>query len=168
MTDSPKFTPARWRPMTARHLADVSAVAAVVHPDYPEDDAVFAERLRLYPPGCRVLEGTARVLGYGIGHPWRDGTPVQLNALLGYLPSRPTVFYIHDIALLPEARGMGAGVAIVDYFVARARAEGFAALFLVAVAGSEAFWRARGFADMPAALLESYGMAARLMRRTLA
>jgi GNAT superfamily N-acetyltransferase len=155
--------------MTAQDLPGVRAVAAAVHPAYPEDDAVFAERLRLYRAGCRVLEGAGRILGYGIGHPWLDGAPPNLNCLLGRLPDHPTAFYIHDIALLPESRGAGAGAAIVEYFVALARAEGFSTIVLVAVAGSEGFWRRQGFdATSDAAIqagLASYGAAARLMRR---
>ncbi len=45
-----------WRAMTPGDLPAVLAIADVVHPDYPEDAAIFAERLALYPAGCRVLE----------------------------------------------------------------------------------------------------------------
>ena len=78
---------ARWRAMEAADLAAVERVAAHVHPDYPEDEAVFAERLSLCPEGCLVL---ARPLGdpcgYVVAHPWRLGQPPALNSLLGALP----------------------------------------------------------------------------------
>ena len=43
-----------WRPMTTTDTASVSAIADRVHASYPEDDAVFLERLRLYPEGCAM------------------------------------------------------------------------------------------------------------------
>ncbi|NEW95116.1 GNAT family N-acetyltransferase, partial [Rhodopseudomonas sp. BR0M22] len=45
---------ATWRGMTPADLPAVDAIAAVVHAAYPEDAAVFAERLALHPDGCLV------------------------------------------------------------------------------------------------------------------
>ncbi len=44
-----------WRRMTRSDLAKVERIGETVHPDYPEDAAVIAERLQLYPAGCFVL-----------------------------------------------------------------------------------------------------------------
>lgn len=44
--------------MTAADLGAVQAIADRVHVAYPEDAAVFAERLRLFPDGCWVLIAT--------------------------------------------------------------------------------------------------------------
>jgi len=41
--------------MTEADLPAALAIAEVVHPNYPEDPAVFTERLALYPRGCLVL-----------------------------------------------------------------------------------------------------------------
>lgn len=100
---------ARWRAMAAADLAAAERIAARVHPDYPEDAAVFAERLSLFPEGCLVLVSPSGELGgYVIAHPWRLGQPPALNSLLGALPAAADTLYIHDIALLPERRGGGA------------------------------------------------------------
>jgi len=40
----------KWRPMLAADLPHVKALADAVHTAYPEDAAIFAERLRLIPP----------------------------------------------------------------------------------------------------------------------
>ena len=44
-----------WRAMTPADLADVMTIAAKVHQAYPEEEAVFAERLLLSPSGCLCL-----------------------------------------------------------------------------------------------------------------
>lgn len=162
-----------WRRMRDTDLPQVNAVAAAAHPDYPEDAEVFAERLRLYPQGCHVLEGATGALdGYVISHPWHDAGPPALNSLLHRLPDAPSIFYIHDIALLPSAHGGGAASDIVVRLAEHARAQGFAAMSLVAVGGSAGFWQKHGFAvvegTVPAAKLASYGGGARLMTRRLA
>jgi ribosomal protein S18 acetylase RimI-like enzyme len=137
--------PALWRSMTEADLPAVSALADLIHPDYPEDDAVFAERLRLYPAGCHVLARDGTLQGYVVSHPWMDLDPPALNSLLGTLPVTASTFYIHDLALLSRARGSGAASAIVTHLVGRARAERLPNLSLVAVNGSAPFWRRQGF-----------------------
>lgn len=49
--------PLQWRPMTATDLPAVKALADLIHVAYPEDEAVFADRLAHHPPGCFVLQG---------------------------------------------------------------------------------------------------------------
>ncbi|WP_245431183.1 GNAT family N-acetyltransferase [Rhodoplanes roseus] len=156
--------------MAEADLASVLAVAAEVHPDYPEDRAVFAERLRLVPAGCRVLDGAAGLAGYVVSHPWSGGPPA-LDSLLGALPDTPETWYLHDLALLSGARGSGAGAAIVAHLAAQARAAGFTTMSLVAVGGSTGFWGRQGFSVVAdpalAEKLASYGATARFMVRRL-
>lgn len=156
-----------WRGMAAGDLASVGGIAAMVHPAFPEDDAVFAERLALHPVGCRLLVVAGEPAGYVISHPWRSGSLPALNALLGSLPGDADVYYIHDLALLPAARGTGAGAAAVHDLKRHALSLGFTALSLVAVNNSAAFWTRQGFGETPsgavAEKLASYGDDARLM-----
>jgi predicted N-acetyltransferase YhbS len=162
---------AEWRVMTAADLNAVRAIADCVHPAYPEDAAVFAERLRLYPSGCRVLDDGGAVVGYLIGHPWHARNPPKLNTMLGALPREASVYYIHDLAILPAHRRSGKAREIVAATVARARAAGFAGVSLVAVNGTAAFWQTLGFERVsdPAldARLASYDAAACLMAQPL-
>jgi GNAT superfamily N-acetyltransferase len=167
------MTPERasWRQMQPADLPAVNALAALIHPGYPEDAAVFAERLRLYPPGCRILERTGTLAAYLVSHPWLDRAPPVLNALLGELPARPTTYYLHDLALLPEVRRSGASVKVVAALAEQARSERLPSLSLVAVNGSSGFWQRQGFEAVEdqalAVKLRSYGDDASFMIRIL-
>ena len=56
-----------WRPMNAGDLPEVSRIGDAVHPNFPESGAVFEERLRLFPQGCRVAEGAdGALVGYAV------------------------------------------------------------------------------------------------------
>lgn len=89
-------------------LHAVGAIAARVHPDYPDKRAVLAECPRLYPAGCHVLVFTGQAAGYAISHPWAAVRQPCLNSLLGALPADVLTLYLHDLALLPTACGAGA------------------------------------------------------------
>jgi GNAT superfamily N-acetyltransferase len=158
--------------MTPADMTAVDAIAAVVHPAFPEDEAVFIERLTLHPAGCRLLIMSDQPAGYALSHPWRSGSLPALNALLGVIPADSDTYYIHDLALLPAARGSGAAAALVDELKGHAIELGLPGLSLVAVNDSAGFWRRQGFVEHPAGdaaeKLASYGKDARLMTCTIA
>lgn len=160
-----------WRAMTGGDLGAVAAIAREVHAAHPERDAVFAERLALFARGCLVLARAAEAAGYAIAHPWRHRAPPALDILLGALPARPDCLYLHDVALRPAARGAGRGAALVTRLVQLARDEGLARLALVALPGTESFWRGQGFVPTrppaPAAKLAGYGRGALAMQRAV-
>ncbi|EKS42431.1 hypothetical protein HMPREF9696_00596 [Afipia clevelandensis ATCC 49720] len=157
--------------MTAVDLPAVNALAARIHPEYPEDPAVFAERLRLYPDGCRVFERGDGIEAYVVSHPWQRTEPPALNSLLGELPAIPSAYYIHDLALTPDVRGSGAASEIVAWLGAHARASGFSGMSLIAVNSSSGFWQRQGFEvtrnPQLDAKLRSYGDDAVYMTRSL-
>jgi len=153
--------------MTAEDLTQVQALADEIHVNHPEDFEVLAERQRLYPQGCLMLTEDRRAIGYALTHPWKLGEPPPLNELLGELPSAPTTYYIHDVALLPVARSKGYAAQVASRLIAHARTAGFGNLSLVAVNKSQAFWEKVGFRVLAVAGLEaklaSYGPDAVLM-----
>jgi len=161
-----------WRPMTVQDLAQVQVLADTIHLDHPEDAQVFAERLRLYPQGCLALEDDGRLIGYAVTHPWHFGAPPALDSLLRAIPADATTYYVHDVALLPEARGKGHAVQAGERLARHARDSGFSNLSLVAVNNSQPFWGRLGFrvATVPGleAKLLTYGPGAALMVRDLA
>lgn len=150
---------AMWRPMAAADLGAVNAVADVVHVNYPEDPAVFANRLALFPAGCWMAEEDGAVLGYCIAHPGIVGEPPPLDCVLPVLPAAADCLYIHDVALLPAARGRHLGVALARRLEEVARAHGFDRMALTAVNNSNGFWGALGYEPRPCAKLASYGAA---------
>jgi ribosomal protein S18 acetylase RimI-like enzyme len=160
-----------WRTLTGYDMAAVEKIAGTVHPDFPESYEVLAERQRLYHNGTYLLEIGERPAGYVLSHPWVLGTLPALDTLLGKLPPDADTYYIHDLALLPVARRIGAASFITEALAKHARAHGFATMSLVAVNGSQGFWERHAFvvAEAPhlADRLRSYEEAARLMVRRL-
>ncbi|PYD76393.1 GNAT family N-acetyltransferase [Novacetimonas pomaceti] len=158
---------AQWRPMYRSDLSRIQALAGTIHPAYPEDDAVFAQRLSLCPAGCLVLGTPDATAGYVLSHPWRRGAPPRLNTLLEGLPPRPECWYVHDLAIAPAWRGQGAAGMALDLVERVARQAGFGRMELVATSGAVPFWKRRGFMPAPdgALLAASYGDGALLMER---
>ncbi|MBF9195261.1 GNAT family N-acetyltransferase [Microvirga sp. BT290] len=161
-----------WRPMTALDLNQVQSLADAIHVSHPEDPEVLAERQHLYPEGCFMLVEDERAIGYALTHPWRFAEPPPLNRLLGAVPSPATTYYIHDVALLPIARGKGYAAQLTDRLVAHSREAGFDNLSLVAVNKSQVFWEKAGFRVVAVPdlgpKLASYGPDAALMVRDAA
>jgi GNAT superfamily N-acetyltransferase len=160
-----------WRTMSSQDLRRVQMLADAIHVSHPEDMDVLAERQGLYPQGCLVLEEAGDVIGYTLAHPWRSHAPPPLNQKLGALPDKPTTFYVHDVALLPQARGKGYAAQGTRILVEHARNMGFGNLSLVAVNRSRTFWETLGFHVTSAPGLDvklaSYGPDAVLMVRDL-
>lgn len=151
--------------MQPADLPAVLALADAVHgAAFHEPIAIFAERQKLFPKGCRAAGDP--LLAYAIAHPWRGPAPA-LASLLGRLPEAPDCLYLHDAVVAPEARGAGLGSALVEHLVALARAEKLPRLALTAVHGSAAYWGRHGFAAYAGDGLESYGEGAVAMQRLL-
>jgi ribosomal protein S18 acetylase RimI-like enzyme len=150
--------------MVAADLPAVAQISAVVHGRYAESEAVYAERLALWPTGCFVWRQGGDIAGLLVAHPWHRATSPALGALLGAIPPDADSFYLHDIALLPETRRHGAGSAATALVVERARQAGFRDVTLVAVNGAESYWATQGFAVVEAG---GYGPDTFRMRRAV-
>lgn len=159
-----------WRAMMPDDLAATITLAARIHPDYPEDDDVFRERLALAPEGCFVLTDGHRVLGYLISHPWAGLLSPPLNSLLGALPPQPDRWYLHDLALDDAVRGMGKAKGAIALVEQAARTARMPAISLTATGPARSFWLRQGFTPetvSPAeqAVLASYDPEASLLSR---
>lgn len=155
-----------WRAMRTDDLAAVATLANRLHVAFPERADVFAERLALCPAGCLALESGGALAGYAIAHPW-SGAPPPLDTLLGALPAAPDHFYLHDVALAPQARGQGGARAALAALDDAARRLGLAEMRLVAVSGSTPVWARLGFRVTGAGAPASYGAGAAAMRRAV-
>ena len=161
-----------WRPAHAADLPAIGAIAVRIHRDLPERSEVLAEKIRLYPSGCRVLAAENETVGYGLSHPWMQHQIPPLDGFLEKLPDDADCLYVHDVAVLPDFRG-GVTRAYVAAIEGLARSSGIAALTLVSVYGTRVLWERLGFRPVTpdAALrakLTSYGASATYMLRELA
>ncbi len=155
-----------WRPATPGDIPDINRIEAEVHTFAPERPEVWLERMTLFGDGALMLANGAEILGYGVCYPWLVGEVPALDTLLGDLPAAPDCLYIHDVALLPAARGLGFGGAYVAHAARLARARGMSHLALVSVYGTTNVWGRCGFmlADPRSAQkMAIYGETARYM-----
>lgn len=158
----------RWRPMREEDMAAVLAVSVEIHPGFPEGEAMFRNRLGLFPAGCLALDDGLRLLGYAVSHPSRRYAPPALDVILDALPEDADDYYVHDVALLADARGGGHARAGIEAILKNAAPFGTASL--VSVYGTAPFWSRFGFSavtdrDMRAKLTP-YGEDAVYMLRT--
>jgi GNAT superfamily N-acetyltransferase len=162
----------QWRPMVAVDLPAVDRLSARIHPDYPERPEVLAEKFRLFPRGCFVLDRGPEIHGYCFSHPWTAGPPPALDTAIGALPDTPDAYFIHDIALDQPARGMALASLLVPMLIDTARGVGLGRMMLVAVGGSEPFWTRMEFCrtadvNLQAAARALYGEGAVQMERAI-
>lgn len=169
-TDSSESMPS-WHAAKAADLETINCIADIIHTDLPERPEVFAEKFNLFPEGCFVLGAKGTLVGYGLAHPWPLSSIPPLDTFLNVLPSSPECIYIHDVAVLPEARGHGAAGAFVEIISQLAKQRSITSLALVSVYNTHNFWERYGFrvvvTEELTEKLESYGSTARYMVRKL-
>ncbi|KAI4118413.1 MAG: hypothetical protein LQ345_001526 [Seirophora villosa] len=138
---------ATWRSMSANDIESLVRVANKIHPDLPESDQVFAERVTLFPAGCLALvedDGSGDELcGYVISHPIRRRQPPALDSLLGEIASDADQYYIHDLVILPEVRGRGLARQCMEKLLAIAKR--YNTTSIISVYGTATFWGRFGF-----------------------
>jgi predicted N-acetyltransferase YhbS len=161
----------RWRPATLSDIGDIFRLSKAHLGPYAEGEAIFAERIRLAPEGCFVLEQNAQIVGYFCSHPWRRTKPPALHQMLGNIPAEADCWYVHDVAVDEAARGGGVVAEVCERALQAARAEGYKTAMLVAVSGAGSYWQRLGFVDATTdtlrAKLEDYGDDALYMERDL-
>ena len=161
----------KWRSTKAADLNAIQQIASVVHPELPESNNVFAEKLRLFPEGCFVLVEDGIVVGYAFVHPWRLNDVPKLNEFLRRIPSQPDCLLIHDVAVLEPARGRGASKGLLDLVANLARNRKILNLALVSVYDSCMHWERLGFEvannELVSTKLNSYNETASYMVRAL-
>lgn len=135
-----------WRPLFPENIGRVSEIADEIHADLPERQEVLEEKIRLYPSGCwKRLSPSGKIVGYGIAHAWTLHIIPPLDAFLGALPQSPDCLYVHDVALLPEARGRNAGLDYMNILKKAAAQSGILNLACVSVYGADRLWSRMGF-----------------------
>ena len=164
-------SPKKWRLASAREWSAIGAIANDVHTSLPERQEVFDDKFRLFAEGCLVLPDGERIVGYGVFHPWKIDDAPTLDTLMEELPREPQCIFIHDVAILAEARGLGAAGEFVRIAWSFAIGRRLITLALVSVYGSHPVWTKYGFKTRVycglSPVLKHYGDGARYMTVTL-
>lgn len=157
----------RWRQANNADLDAIQEISEAIHVNLFEERSIFQEKFNLFPEGCLVMEHIGRVAGYSLSHPWRLKHIPALNQLLLGLPAAPDCLFIHDLAVLPRARGYGATYGLIEITEKLARQRAIPYLALVSVYGTYPLWGRFGFEvvsdDDLAEKLKTYGEQARYM-----
>jgi ribosomal protein S18 acetylase RimI-like enzyme len=93
---------------------------------------------------CLVILHNQQLVGYCLAHPWKQGLSIDLEQRLSPL-AEPDCLYLHDIAILPQAQGLGIGKQVLSRLVDSAQRLGLKSLCLVAVQGAQSYWAKQGF-----------------------
>jgi GNAT superfamily N-acetyltransferase len=154
--------PLAWRPMTEADIDMVEEIAGLIHPSFHERPEIFVERLALFPAGSLIAQGPDGPVGYAVAHPWTLGRPPALDSLLGDIPPEADCLYLHDVAILPAARGQRLTERLVERLRDLAAAHGLGRLALTSVNATAMMWSRYGFVPVVpdavlAAKLATYG-----------
>ena len=156
-----------WGSLLDSDIGEVDRIAREIHSTLPERPEGVAEKLRLFPQGCFKFMFEGRMMGYAFSHPWRLYSIPPLNDFLHTLPQKPDCIYIHDVAVLPTARGHNAAGLFVSEITEVAKGMHIKHLSCVSVYGTEVLWARFGFrtvsSDEISAKLASYGARAKYM-----
>jgi hypothetical protein len=134
-----------WLPLSENDLANVMRIAQIIHPQLFEQISVFAEKINYCPEACLKWTANQQLYGYGLAHPWQLYSIPKLNHLLSPSFSEMNCIYIHDVAILPSARGFNATEKYINYLKGLAISLQINYLALVSVYATEAFWKRLGF-----------------------
>lgn len=153
--------------MLSTDLEFVNETATGIHTHLPERPEVFEEKFNLFPEGCKKLVMNYRIVGYCISHPWILNNIPPLDSFLSKLPEQPNCIYIHDIAILPIARGKSASNLYISELIKIAKSHNINNLALVSVYGTTSLWERHDFQIITDTILEkkaeSYGNTAAYM-----
>ena len=134
------------RPMLMSDMDRVMLIQAACYGgDIPESRCSLSAKLAASPASCFVAVHSDDVVAYLIALPWVSQAPPSLNAPDCELPADPDCVYLHDLSVLPNARGTGIAGLLIEHFFVYCRQSVVTKASLVAVQNSASFWRGFGF-----------------------
>ena len=133
------------RPLAVSDIPAVCETQALAYEDASlhEPPETFAAYLRAFPAGSLAAVADDSLVGYAVGHPWLRGVPLPLDITELELPTAPTCFHVHDIAV--RVKGAEVGRRLLRQLVEVAAEEQLELLDLIAVEGADTYWRRFGF-----------------------
>ncbi|MDW5415669.1 GNAT family N-acetyltransferase [Iodobacter sp. CM08] len=137
------------RPFTP---SDIQSLMGIQSACYPANLLEEAEHLtakhQQSPSSCWVATQHQHVLAYLLTHPWSGDTPPALNAPLPTPNQSCDIYFIHDLAVHPSARGLGLAQQLLDTALKWARQEKLQKIRLIAIAGAANFWIKQGLSPV--------------------
>ncbi len=115
------------------------------HAIVPEADEVMVRKFELCPNGCFAAWKNGRIWGYILSHPWTLAEFPVLDTYIEALPDKADSWYIHDLAMLKDLHGCGAGRLLVERVLAEAEQSGFLLSHLVSIQDTKKFWEKNGY-----------------------
>ena len=133
------------RPLAVSDIPAVCETQAGAYKDASlyEPPETYAAYLRAFPAGSFAAVANDSLVGYGVGHPWLKGAPLPLDISELELPTTPTCFHVHDIAV--KVKGGQMGRRLLRQLVEVAAEEQLEFLDLIAVEGADTYWHQFGF-----------------------
>ncbi len=133
------------RPLAVSDIPAVCETQAGAYKDSSlhEPPETFAAYLRAFPAGSLAAVANDSLVGYGVGHPWRKGVPLPLDITELELPTTPTCFHVHDIAV--KVKGLDVGRRLLRQLLEVAAEQQLEFVDLIAVQGADTYWHQFGF-----------------------
>jgi ribosomal protein S18 acetylase RimI-like enzyme len=131
---------------------------------YWESGETFTGMVDVYPKGCIGLYVNDLLSGYVFFHPYQEDRVKPLNHVFK-LDGTEDCVYLHDLAIIPNYRGLGLSRILMDLVDLETCNIGFVTQCLVAVQGSHIFWQKYGFKKIKE--VENYGLHAYYMKRRI-
>lgn len=157
-------------PVDLPAVMQVQAEAYV--PELCESQEIIAARLSTAPDTAWVADSPLGICAYLVGYQSELGKVTPWDSEFEHQP-QSTTFYLHDLALGKNAKGMGLGQSLVNSAMAQMRERGAQQAALVSVQDSLGFWQKLGFAEFVELAeaernqLDSYALPAVYMTRDL-
>jgi predicted N-acetyltransferase YhbS len=127
--------------------ADLDAIHRVQAASYSdglvESREVFSAILARGISLVAVDEASGRLMGFLLAHPSERDAIYMLHHVPTSCDCSSGVVFVHDMSVLPEARGRGVGAALVRRFLDTHSER--SSVQLMAVNGAEAYWSRFGF-----------------------
>lgn len=105
---------------------------------------VLKSKWQLSPNTCLVAEVEGQITGYCLAHPWHNQPP-SLHQDISNDTMPTDTLYLHDMAILPSARGTGLATIILNELKHHALQLGLKSISLVAIQGAHTYWEKQGF-----------------------
>lgn len=131
-----------------------------------EEVDAFEAKFQMHPQGFIGAFVDDVLAGYAISFPWYQDTPVSLNTDAILTDKEFDCYYMHDVAVLSQYRGLGIADKLVNSCLDAARALHLHTIRMVTVQGGENIWSRYGF-EVYGVADESYGPQAYKMSITL-